>query len=113
MIDTLAVSSGVTVTLTWQGIITAGSVVAALSALLGILVKLVKWLEHQKAQDTAIKELKDRHEADTKTIESELAILTYGVLACLKGLQEQGCNGPVSEAVRRIEEYINNKAHEP
>ena len=32
--------------------------------------------------------------------------------ACLKGLQEQGCNGPVTEAVNRIEEYLNKKAHE-
>ena len=38
-------------------------------------------------------------------------LLTYGVLACLKGLKEQGCNGPVSEAINKIEKYLNKKAH--
>ena len=33
------------------------------------------------------------------------------VVACLKGLKEQGCNGPVSEAIDKIEKHINKKAH--
>lgn len=38
-------------------------------------------------------------------------LLTYAVLACLKGLKEQGCNGPVTEAIGKIEKHINQKAH--
>ncbi|MBE6692662.1 MAG: branched-chain amino acid ABC transporter permease, partial [Ruminococcaceae bacterium] len=34
------------------------------------------------------------------------------LLACLKGLAAQGCNGPVSEAIDKIEKHINKKAHE-
>lgn len=34
-----------------------------------------------------------------------------GVLACLKGLKEQGCDGPVIDAIERIEEHINKQAH--
>ena len=30
-----------------------------------------------------------------------------------KGLQEKGCNGPVTEAINKIEKYLNAKAHEP
>lgn len=44
-------------------------------------------------------------------INEEQTLLTYGVLACLKGLKEQGCNGPVSEAINKIEKYLNKKAH--
>lgn len=33
------------------------------------------------------------------------------VLACLKGLKEQGCDGPVTSAINQIEKYINKQAH--
>ena len=48
---------------------------------------------------------------DMHGINEEQTLLTYGVLACLKGLKEQGCNGPVSEAINKIEKYLNKKAH--
>lgn len=35
----------------------------------------------------------------------------YGVLACLMGLKEQGCNGPVTDAIHAIEKHINKQAH--
>ena len=44
-------------------------------------------------------------------MEDELCLLTYAVLACLKGLKEQGCNGPVTEAIGKIEKHTNQKAH--
>ena len=49
---------------------------------------------------------------DMQGINREQQLLTYGVLACLKGLQEKGCNGPVTEAIHKIEQYLNAKAHE-
>lgn len=86
---------------TAQTIITAGAVVGAAVALVSFFVKLVRWADRQKAQD---KELQD--------VKAELTLLTYGVLACLKGLKERGCNGPVTEAVNKIEKHINQKAHD-
>ena len=35
-----------------------------------------------------------------------------GILACLKGLKEQGCDGPVTDAITKIEKHINQAAHE-
>ena len=32
-------------------------------------------------------------------------------LACLKGLKEQGCNGPVTEALNKLEKHLNQAAH--
>lgn len=99
------------ITLTWQSIITAGGVVAALVTMVTLLVKFVRWVDHQKEQDKKLEELKQKHEADNETIQKELTLLTYGILACLKGLKEQGCNGPVTKAIEKIEKHINNKAH--
>lgn len=60
---------------------------------------------------TDIEDLKKQEKEDIKAMEDELCLLTYAVLACLKGLKEQGCNGPVTEAIGKIEKHINQKAH--
>ena len=38
-------------------------------------------------------------------------LIVYALLACLKGLQEQGCDGSVTEAIAKIEKHLNVKAH--
>ncbi|MBR3474230.1 MAG: branched-chain amino acid ABC transporter permease [Oscillospiraceae bacterium] len=74
--------------------------VAALIALLGYLFKGYEFVQRQKKQDELL-----------KATQAELALLTVGVLACLKGLKEQGCNGPVTEAISRIEAHLLAQAH--
>ena len=100
-----------TITLNAQTIITAGAVLSALGALVAVLVKLVRWVDEQKKQRKDIQALGDRHDSDNNVIQEELQLLTWGVLACLKGLKEQGCNGPVTDAIQKIEKRLNEKAH--
>lgn len=87
---------------TTQTIISAAALVAAIGALIAMYNKGYDFVRRQKEQDRII-----------QSIQSEQAILTYGVLACLKGLKEQGCDGPVTEAIQKIEKHLNEKAHEP
>jgi hypothetical protein len=100
------------ITLTWQSIITASAIVGAVVALVSYFTKVVRWVDKQTKQDESINQLRQHHEEDMKIIKEEQAIIVYGVLACLKGLREQGCNGPVKEAIGEIEEYLNKKAHQ-
>ena len=88
------------ITLNAQTLITTGAVISALTLIVTLLVKLVRWVDKQKKQDIRLDE-----------VEKEQTLIVYGILACLKGLKEQGCNGPVTEAIRKIEKHINNKAH--
>ena len=88
------------ITVSWQTLITAAAVLTAGITLFGRYNKLYDWIKKQDEQDKEIKEMKE-----------EQAILTYGILACLKGLKEQGCNGPVTEAINKIEKHLNEKAH--
>lgn len=97
--------------ITWQSIIAAGAVVGALTAIITLFVKFVRWVDRQKAQDVELKRLNEQHITDNDDVQQELILLTYGILACLKGLQEQGCNGPVTEAIKKIEKHLNKKAH--
>ena len=100
------------ITLTWQSVITAAAIVGAVVALVSYFSKLVRWVDKQSKQDEDIKALRKHHEEDMASTKEELTLVVYGVLACLKGLNEQGCNGPVTEAVGKLEEYLNKKAHQ-
>ena len=83
-----------------QIIITIASVITALGVIFGAVFAFHNWLLKREKNDN-----------DIKSIKEEQSILTKGVLACLKGLKEQGCNGPVTEAIEDIEEYVNKQAH--
>lgn len=83
-----------------QAVIGAAALLGAVTAILGGLFAAYRWYQRQNKQDEDIKAMKD-----------EMCLLTYGVLACLKGLKEQGCNGPVTEAVDKIEKHMNQEAH--
>ncbi len=87
--------------ITVDHIITFGSLLAAIAAIFGIIFAIYRWYLKQNKQDDEIAKLKE-----------EQTLLTYGILACLKGLSEQGCNGPVTEAINKIEKHINQRAHE-
>lgn len=82
-------------------IITGVSLLTALGTLITAIIAAYKWYARQNRQDKDIAKMKE-----------EQCLLTYGLLACLKGLKEQGCNGPVTEAIDKIEKHINKAAHE-
>lgn len=81
-------------------ITTLAATITALGVITGAIFALYKWFLKQEKQDTEIKAIKE-----------EQTVLVYGVLACLQGLKEQGCNGPVTEAINKIEKHINKQAH--
>lgn len=112
-----------TIEITPQTIITAGAVVTAALLLVQRFAKGVRWFDKQAQQTTDIEALRKKHEADMTDLKEDMAanmhrinteqtLLTYGVLACLKGLKEQGCDGPVTTAIDKIEKHLNQKAHE-
>lgn len=84
-----------------NSIIMAASVVSALAVIFSAVFAVYRWYLRQNQQDKEIENMK-----------AEQCLLTYGILACLKGLQEQGCNGPVTEAIGKIEKHINKQAHD-
>lgn len=100
------------ITLTWQSLITASGVLAAIITMITIFAKGVRWVDKQEKQDNDIKALRATHISDMDSMKQEQTLIIYGLLACLKGLKEQGCNGPVTEAIRKIEKHLNEKAHE-
>lgn len=74
--------------------------ITALGVVFGAIFAVHKWFLKQEKQD-----------ADIKAIKEEQTVLTQGVLACLMGLHEQGCNGPVTAAIEKLETHLNKQAH--
>ena len=93
-------------------IITICGVITGVAAVIALVWKLFRWVNHQKEQDIAINTLYDDADARHRSCAKEQTLIVYGLLACLKGLQEQGCNGPVTKAINKLEKHINQRAHE-
>ena len=95
----------------WNMVITAAAVIGAVATILRYYNKAYNLVQHQAEQDAKIAEIKKQHEEDVKTVRAEQTLITYGVLACLKGLREQGCDGAVADAIAKFEKYLNQAAH--
>lgn len=104
-------------------IITIGSVIVALVTIYSTIGKIHTWVEHQNEQDTRCKQVQEEQnkkieaiqeetKQEIKKIRDEQCLLVYSSLACLKGLQQQGCNGEVTKAINDIEKHINKQAHD-
>lgn len=74
--------------------------ITALGVVFGAVFGIYRWFLKQEKQDK-----------DIKSIKEEQSVLVHGVLACLQGLREQGCNGPVTAAIEQIENHLNKQAH--
>ncbi len=86
----------------WMGTITAiGTPLTVLAVKISRFLKrldnLEEWTKHQQE--------------DIEDSKQEREILLRGTLACLKGLREQGCNGPVQKGIEDIEAFLYEEAH--
>ena len=117
------------VTITGQTFITAGAVVTAIALLISYFAKLVHFFDEQKKQsdkienleleikalrdtrDQTVNSIKEYHNTDMNAVREEQQLLIYCSLACLKGLQQLGANGEVSQTIEKIEKHLNTTAH--
>lgn len=81
-------------------IITAASVVSALGVLGGVVAYVSRIIQRDKRQSETI-----------KAMQEEMTIICYGLRGALKGLIEQGCNGPCKDALDKLDKHLNKKAH--
>ena len=95
-----------------ETILKLASLIGAIGVIGGLLVAIYKFYQKPHETETKLKKLQEQHEDDIRKINEEQCLITYGLLACLKGLQEKGCNGPVTEAINRIQKHLNKQAHD-
>ncbi len=88
------------ITIAADDIIKLAALLGALGVLGGALAAAYRFFNRQKAQD-----------AELQSIRAELTLLCYAVKACLQGLAEQGCDGPVHDAIDKLDKHLNKAAH--
>ena len=81
-------------------ILNAAAVKTALGTVAGAVAAVYRFYLRQKKQDEEL-----------SAIRAELQILCFGIRACLSGLKEQGCNGPVTQALTALDKHLNKQAH--
>ena len=89
------------VTITADTLIVLAELLSALGIIGGVILWCFKFVQRSRRQNEEL-----------KAIRKEQILICYGLLACLKGLKEQGCNGPVTKAMNRMEEHLNQAAHD-
>lgn len=70
----------------------------------------VKALEAK--HDREVAEIKATDQKFVDSIQEELTLTVYGLLACLQGLNDQGCGDPIPKTIDKINKYLNQKAHD-
>ena len=83
-----------------EAINSIAKLIGSLGVIGGVLIGLYKFIERDKRQSKLIKD-----------IQSEQTLLCYGIRACLQGLVEQGCDGPVHDALDKLDKHLNKAAH--
>lgn len=81
-------------------IITAGSVLAAATAIFALVFKIYRWVLKQDKQDAEIKRMKE-----------ENTLICFSLSACLDGLMQLGANHSVPVAKKKLDKYLNQTAH--
>lgn len=94
-------------------------VLSIVSVIIGLITIAVTAIKRRAKEQEKLEDLKKKMDEDQehtvavrRSCHEEQTLIICGLLACLKGLKEQGCNGPVTEAINKIERHINIKAHE-
>ena len=82
-------------------LIELAALLTALGVIGGAALWAVKFVDRKKKQDQEL-----------TAIRKEQTLICYGVMACLRGLKEQGCDGPVTAALDKLEKHLNQAAHE-
>lgn len=89
------------VTINADTLVMLAQLLTALGVIGGVVLWCFKFVQRSR-----------RQAEELKAIRKEQTLICYGLLACLKGLKEQGCNGPVTEAMDRMEQHLNQAAHD-
>ena len=81
-------------------ILRLAELISAIALIGGFIFSVFKFVENNKKQNAEIKKIKN-----------EQTLTMYALRACLDGLKQQGCTGRVTEAINKIDKYLNQTAH--
>lgn len=72
----------------------------SLTVLCGAIIAVYKYIERDRRQSKLI-----------EAMQAEQTLICYGLRGALRGLIEQGCNGPCKDALQKPDKHLNKEAH--
>ena len=84
-----------------QTVITFGSLLTALGAIIGVVIAAYKQIELNQRQNEII-----------KAIQEEQKVICKGLRGALQGLIEQGCDGPCKDALDLLNKHLDDRSHD-
>lgn len=91
------------ITVDW--VIQCAALLTALTVIGAALRRVYVWFARQEEQNQ--RQWRAIHQS-----REEQTLICYGVRACLMGLIEQGCNGPCKDALNKLDQHLNQAAHQ-
>ena len=107
--------------LTWEMIKTAALVLVAVFGFYKIISEIVTTIGKYTKRKEKLEmldpekiktELSERYDAEINEIKEELYLQSECTSAILSGLMQLHCNGPVTEAKQKLDQFINKRAHD-
>ena len=95
-----------------DAIIKLSALLGAMVAIFALIYRGIKWVQMQNQQTVDIQALRQQQAADIQELKDEQCLISWAMLACLDGLKQLHCNGPVTEAHSKLEKHLNQKAHD-
>lgn len=87
------------------------AIITAITAIATPVVVCVKSVNKLVERIENLESWNKRQQRDLDRAAQENEVIITGVLASLKGLQEMGCNGPVTQGIEDIEGFLADAAH--
>ena len=78
----------------------------ALGVIAGVLAAVYKVISKHLKRVGNIESWNGKQQQDIENITAQDVLKLRALLACLKGLEQQGCNGPVTESIKELEDYL-------
>ena len=85
-------------------ILQISGLISAISVIIGVIVGVYKFVDNSKRQNKI-------QNKEIVKIKGEQTLIFYATRACLDGLHQLGANGKVTEAIEKMDKYINKAGH--
>ena len=88
-----------------ETILSAAELIGSLGAILAVIIGGYKIFDGNKRQNA-------KQNESIESMQKELTVICCGLMGCLEGLIEQGCDGPCKAALAELKAHLNQSAHQ-
>lgn len=93
-------------------VVKVAEIIGACSVILGVIIGGYKLYDKLLDRMDEIEKRMNAQEKELERMKKEDTLVIYALRACLDGLKQQGCNGEVTKAYKKLDKHMNQAAHD-